>query len=780
MKQIEIDQIKNKLTDDVSQLGKIYKSKKSPFISISIDHNLVDDYLNDGWEIEKILKTKTRLRKPKTHHKMFEDDVWCQFYDLGYRYLNYDDTFKLPYGKEPEDKKQIDIIAIDKETVILIECKSSEKPKPSGSLKTEFEGLERRLDGFRKVIDQVFGKGLKVKYVYATRNIRIDPESIEIERLVKTRSFYYNDNTYEYINSLIKNYKGAARYQFLGLMFKDQLINAEKIEIPAVEGSMGNKKYYMFSLEPHLLLKLGFVLHRTRANEAEMPTYQRLLVPSRLQGIRKFINEGGYFPNSIIINFAQKKHKVYFEPSTRTSDSNSRFGILKIPNAHAIAYIIDGQHRVYGYSDTNFTESNTIPVVAFTDLDSLEQLKIFFDINENQKAVSPSLRGTLQRDLLWDSDKADQRLSALRSSITIELAESTNGPLYNKIEVGEDSAILKLSAFLNGLKNSGLLPKARGNNYIPESTFGSIYNIHNQNHKREMSRSEKIVVQLLNLCYELVEEEYPEVFNRERSLIMSNRGSYAYISLIGSLNIWEAKHGKVDQKSSAKERFEIISKYLIALLDQLKSMSVEEEESLLSKYGSGAEKKWSLNFQLLVNKVFPEYETEELVIWKERQDKDLLAKGRHFGVEIEKFMKHQVLQKIQEIFGDDWELEINSIKRKCLERAEEEKEKNYKEGLGRTEIEWTEMFTINDYKSIIEKYWTRKPEKDQEYSTFQDAFSIDIGEGLGSKAKSIKWISKFNSLRNSWAHEGTKEKGLSKEEVRFLENIYQLFYSNVD
>ncbi|WP_286757176.1 DGQHR domain-containing protein [Roseivirga sp. UBA838] len=776
LKQIEIDQIKDKLSDDISQLGKIYKAKKSAFISISVDHNLVDGYLNDGWEVEKILKTKTRVRKPKTHHKKFEDGVWCQFYDLGYRYLNYDDTFKLPYGKEPEDKKQIDVVAIDKETVILIECKSSEKPKPSNSLKTEFEGLEKRLDGFRKAIDQAFGKGLKVKYIYATRNLRIDPESIEIERLLKTKSFYYNDNTYEYINSLIKNYKGAARYQFLGLMFKDQLINTNKIEIPAVEGSMGNKNYYMFSLEPHILLKLGFVLHRTRANEAEMPTYQRLLVPNRLKGIRKFINEGGYFPNSIIINFAQRKHKVIFEASSRSGDSNSRFGMLKIPNAYAIAYIIDGQHRVYGYSDTNFTESNTIPVVAFTDLDSIEQLKIFFDINENQKAVSPSLRGTLQRDLLWDSDKADQRLSALRSSITIELAESPNGPLFNKIEVGEDSAILKLSAFLSGLQNSGLLPKARGNNYIPESTAGSIYNIHNQNHKKEMMRTEKIAVQFLNLCYGLVEEQYPEVFERERSLIMSNRGSYAYISLVGSLNTWETIKGNLDYKSSGKERFETISKYLIALLDQLKSLTTEEEESLLSKYGSGAEKKWSLNFQLLVNKVFPEYETNELVIWKERQDKDLLAKGRHFGVEIEKFMKHQVLRKIQEIFGDDWELEINSIKRKCLERAEEEKEKNYKEGLGRTEIEWTEMFTINDYKSIIDKYWTRKPEGNGDYETFQDQFSIDVGEGLGSKAKSVKWISRFNSLRNSWAHEGTKEKGLSKEEVRFLEDIYNRFY----
>ena len=98
LKQIDIDQVKSKLTDDLSQLGKIYKAKKNPNLTLSVDHNLVDGYLNDGWEIDKELKTKTKIVKPKSHAKKFEDDVWCQLYDLGYRFLNYDDSFKLPYG----------------------------------------------------------------------------------------------------------------------------------------------------------------------------------------------------------------------------------------------------------------------------------------------------------------------------------------------------------------------------------------------------------------------------------------------------------------------------------------------------------------------------------------------------------------------------------------------------------------------------------------------------------------------------------------------------------
>jgi len=771
LKQIDIDHVKSKLTDDLSQLGKIYKSKKNANLILSVDHNLVEDYLSEGWEVQSELKTKTKLIKPKSHSKKFEDDVWCQLYELGYRFLNYDDNFKLPYGKDSEDLKQIDVIAIDKETVILIECKSSEKPRKSTSLKTEFEGLEKRLDGFRKSIDQIFGRGLKVKYIYATRKIRIDEDSVEIGRLLKTNSFYYNDNTFDYINSLIKNYKDAAHYQFLGMIYKDQLINSEKIEVPAIEGTMGKKTYYMFSLEPHILLKMGFVLHRTRANESEMPTYQRLLVPKRLKGITKFINDGGYFPNSIIVNFTERKHKIHFEGSSRSGDSRSRFGMLKIPNAYAIAYIIDGQHRLYGYANSEFKLSNTIPVVAFSKLDSTEQLEIFMDINENQKAVSSDLRLTLEEDLYWESDRADSRIKALRSAIINDLSNSVNAPLYNKVSIGEDKGMLSSKPIATALIKSGLLPSARGNKYDPDVSKACLYDIHNQSHGVEMRRAKKSVVQLLNFCYSYIEEQYPDVFDRDQYFILSNRGSYAFINLIGSLNYFETVvTGNLNIKSSPSDRFDKLKNYFDILIAGLKSLPDSEEEQLLHKYGTGADVLWFRTFQSIINNTIPDYEPPALIDWKERQDESLQEQGRKYGVEVEKFMKSKVLQNLQSLFNENWELEINAIKRKCQDEAEKERERFYKEFKKQKDVHWTEMFSIMDYKTIIEKYWTKENPDEPEFESFREVFTIDIG--FSGKGKDTKWISLFNSYRNTWAHEGSKDKGLNKEEVQFLKKIH--------
>src|SRR5690554_5555657 len=126
LKQFQVEEIKEKLVSDPSRLGKLHKAKKSEFQHLSVDHSLLDGYLEEGWEIEgKPLKTKTKIRKPKIHSKQFEDDIWCQFYNLGYRTMNYDENFILPFSKNEGDKKQIDIIAVNDETILLVECKSS-------------------------------------------------------------------------------------------------------------------------------------------------------------------------------------------------------------------------------------------------------------------------------------------------------------------------------------------------------------------------------------------------------------------------------------------------------------------------------------------------------------------------------------------------------------------------------------------------------------------------------------------------------------------------------
>ena len=212
------------------------------------------------------------------------------------------------------------------------------------------------------------------------------------------------------------------------------------------------------------------------------------------------------------------------------------------------------------------------------------------------------------------------------------------------------------------------------------------------------------------------------------------------------------------------------------MFEQIKSMDSEEEKTLLKYFGTGADIRWSMHFQTLINKKYSDYAPDELLDWLERQDKDLQTEGREYGESIEKHMKRVIIGKLKLLFGDNWDIEIGKIQRECEQRAKEEIERLYKEGLGRQNIQWTEMFFINDYKEIIKKYWILTPEpKPDNFKTFQEEFAFDVGLGFNSKEEKIKWISRFSSLRNLWAHAGTKEKGLNKEEVDFLKRIYDNF-----
>lgn len=768
-----IDKLDANLVKDPKRLGKIYRSKKDPFHHISVAHNQVDDYLKEGWEdYGKVLKTKTKLRKPKSHSEKFEDDIWCQLYKLGYRILNSDRNFKLPFGKNQGEVKQVDVIAIDDDSILIFECKSSEKSKKPKSFKDEFTALSLILDGYRKTLSQLYGATRKIKYVFATRNLRVSSDSMDIKRLLECGGFYYNDNTYSYINSLIKNYKDAAKYQLLGILFKNEIITKESIDVPAIEGFMGNEKYYMFSIEPSLLLKMGFVLHRTKANESEMPTYQRLLVPSRLKGITKFIDKGGYFPNSIIVNFTtSKKNKVIFQGKSRNEHSRSRAGILKIPNAYSFAYIIDGQHRLYGYASSVFKNNNTVPVVAFLDLDATKQLEIFMDINQNQKAVSPSLRLTLEEDLYWNSEIAASRLKALKSAIVKDLGSNLTSPLLNKITIGEDSSHLAFKPFYSALTKCGLLPKAIGNKLNEDSIAYALYDITQNDHNKAMLSAKKKIVTLISDCYEIVEDSFPDLIDSEKAIIYSNRGTYAFLMIIGSLNKFLIDEKIISRKSSTDSRVDKIKPFLLSLLKHLSNISDQDYDKYLNNLGAGADTKWFRYFQSVVNQYHSDYEPLELIDWKERKDENLQIQASELIVEIEKYIKKHVLKTVKDVFEENWDLEINAIKRECLKRAEEENERFYKEGLKRNKTEWTEMFTINDYKSIITKYWTKKPDGKEEYVSFQDRFTIDIGEGIGSKSARTKWLSYFNTYRNLSAHAGSKDKGLNKEEVEFLKTI---------
>ena len=374
----QIEEIRSHMLRQEEALKTKFKARDDSFVRIKVLHNEVEDYEAKGYIAQNRTARKTTMVKPKEHSIQLEDDIWCMFYRLGFRILNLDENLRVQWGVNKTDTHQLDVVAVGEDAIFVVECKSAATPQIR-SFKKELNAMEQYMAGVSDALRQVYGKEKRVKFIFATRNFRFQEEGEDIMRMRNAGIFHLNENAFSYIKNLTKSYKEAVIYQFHALMFKDELVSSNSIIIPAMRGYMGGKKYYLFSVEPSTLLKIGFVLHRTRVNDSMAPTYQRLLVPSRLKGITKFIDNGGYFPNSIIINFCEPNEnlKIDFAPVQEKTDSSVEFGYLEIPNAYGIAHIIDGQHRIYGYANSQYKDKNTIPVVAFENMESEEQLKIF-------------------------------------------------------------------------------------------------------------------------------------------------------------------------------------------------------------------------------------------------------------------------------------------------------------------------------------------------------------------------------------------------------------------
>jgi DNA sulfur modification protein DndB len=387
---------------------------------------ILNEKLSDGWQVRAELKTKTKIFYPKPSDIAFEDKVWALFASLGFKLMNSDRHFHIPYDKKnPNLTQQIDVFAKDEETVLIIECRSSTKDK-IGDFKKELEAMKSKKQGIINSINALF-PDTKPKFKYILATSRLDISEVDENRLSNIDGVHFSEEIIDYYYFLHSQIGMSARYQLLGTLFSGQEIPDMENKIPAIEGKMGGHTYYSFSIEPEKLLKIGFVLHRNKANENMMPTYQRLIKKARLKEIHSFIDdEKGYFPNSIIINIVtDRNRKLNFEPSNnQVKNAISRVGILHLPKKYKSAFIIDGQHRLYGYANSQYKSTNTIPVVALINIDRSEQVRLFMQINENQKAVSKDLRNTLDADLLWDSDNYLDQMKALKSKIAINLGEN--------------------------------------------------------------------------------------------------------------------------------------------------------------------------------------------------------------------------------------------------------------------------------------------------------------------------------------------------------------------
>lgn len=313
------------------QLATAKSVHKKLFVTQKILASELPEYIDAGWEKCKDYKSPkyVGIAKEKPVDEQFEDRIWLMFAGMGFYGLNAENGILISYDFSNDDlKERIGVLAVDDETALVGLCHASEAIIEK-SFAAEITAFSDKISGIRKEVLKQF-PGRKLKFIWASHNFIMNRRDLAL--LDKAGMAYFSDTTVEYYTDLAKHLGSCSRYQLLGSLFANQEIKNMDDKVPAIQGKMGGYTYYSFSIEPEKLLKIGYVLHRSEANKNMMPTYQRLIKKKRLQEVRSFINDGGYFPNSIIISIDTNGKGLVFDQSASKVDSTiSKIGILHMP-----------------------------------------------------------------------------------------------------------------------------------------------------------------------------------------------------------------------------------------------------------------------------------------------------------------------------------------------------------------------------------------------------------------------------------------------------------------
>lgn len=688
------------------ELTKVSTTRLKEFIEISIDNSQIDNYVNSGWKLKKQNKRKSTMYKEKKVGDAFEDEVWSIFYKMGFKHMNKDNTFSVLYSRENNLSKQIDIVAIDDEVCLLIECKESAEYETKRNFQKDINEVP---SFYGKVCKEISNKypNLKFKYIFATKNISVWEQ--DKNRMKENNIIHFDYSTILYYTALVEHLGSAAKYQLLGQIFSGQKISNLDIQIPAIRGKMGPFIYYSFVIQPEKLLKIAYILHRTNANndyDDLLPSYQRLIKKERLQSVREFINAGNFFPNSLVISIDTKidgnknnrPSDLRFDlaPAHFNQDKLMKMGLLHLPQIYQSAYIIDGQHRLYGYSGSNHVEDNSIPVVAFINLEKSDQLKLFMEINLNQKPVPKALRNILEIDVYYDSNNPKLAQGALLGKIAKHLGEDNSSPLKNRIIIGEDAATKRCCITIENLKlaleKTNFFNKLKRNGEIQPNGEG----IFDKNNNDDTFKQ---VYPILLKFFNEIKNSFLDEWNKDDSFYVKNNIIGGLIRILNDIIMinYEKDRTIIENIETLWNKCEEFMMILVLSLDSLKP---EERAKISNAKGAAAPGEAYRLIQMKMFELDCSFTNEDIETYYVQIYKSYNEEAKPQIIKI----KEILIKEIKAVFSEDNWMRLHLSEQHENElnnRVHAKNNANARNGIKQQIDEWDEI-NFEDIKKIIE------------------------------------------------------------------------------
>ena len=507
------------VSDDQAILKAEERHRKATLLEKTVRQSEVEESQSDGWAVVRVNRATTRMRKEKNIDVAFEDRVWRVFRGLGFSALSL-----RPCTVEVEGayRKKVDVIARDEENLFIVECKASDRERPVPA-REPLEYFSGHYAGFLAAVRRQWGRTCgRLTAVVAIGSMEARPVDEEYcDSLHRTRRniLLWSEADLRYIERLVEEVGPLARYQLYSVIFAGKEVRALSVAYPALRGRLGDHACYSLLMPASQLLKYAYVHHRQLAGirmRAAAQAYQRMLNSSKLRQVRRYLDDGyGYFPNAVIVNFSER-----IRWDGHREDSGVAVGTVTLPGRYGCAWVIDGQHRLYGAAGAE--RDPFLPVLAFDGLSQGEQAQLFVDINKQQTSVKANLLWDLYSDIYRDAEERKDRVLFQVAETAKLLAQE--GPLAGHVRVESLPAThngqITLETVCTGLwKYSGIWK-----NYV-SAVMGD---------EDDDGRIVSHAADILSDYFTSLEELWPEDWaNGDRGVLLSNNGFGVFVTLLG-------------------------------------------------------------------------------------------------------------------------------------------------------------------------------------------------------------------------------------------------------
>jgi DGQHR domain-containing protein len=729
------------------ELGSLARARSKDYETKTVSPSALDEHQLAGWELSKKNAKSIRLSRAKPHGMLLEDRVWTLLYRMKFNFLSGRGGAQLQINTgEDSPKTQIDVVAVDDEVAIAIECKSAEKPAKRPQFQNELGKHSLIRDRFTTAARKLFEPQSKRLIVLAMFTSNILLSDNDRARAREANVLLLDEKDLLYYETLIAHLGPAARYQLLAEILPGKTVPNLEIKVPAIRIKMGGANCYTFSISPEYLLKISYVSHRAKGKASDVSTYQRMLSKGRLNKIRQYIDDDGIFPTNIVLNL--EKSKLEFQRSSQEEDASTDHGIagwLDIRATYKCAWIIDGQHRLFAYSGHPKAAKSRVAVLAFEGLPASEQARLFIDINAKQKSVRQSLLQELFAELHWNADDPTIRVRAIVSKAIQDLDSDVTSPLFNRIQTADSTKseirCISLTSLYSAIEKTEFHIARVKQQHVLE--YGPLWAGDNE-------ATLKRTIYVLKHWIDSIKAAVPDWWDKgagDGGGLAMNDGVTTCIMVLRSI-FQQHEFSKLIELDN-EDLCAYIQKFANALGGYLAKFTEQDRKMFRDLRGvQGQTRRWR-KCQEALRSAIPHFNPEGLDRYLADEKAETNTRGKEIIEGIERTLQKVVLDELKREMpdGDDWwTLGVpKTVRLKVMQKYEEDDRQR-----GGYEC----YFDLIDYPKIAAHRW--------------ELFQPILGYGTGGKEKQLSWLNFINLKRNIVAHPSSG-KTLTIDELNQLE-----------